>query len=416
MISFEMKQCWKLCSTLVFVALSANAHAQAASIDRVLREALTTNPNVKAARGGVQAAGHELDGAKWARFPTLSTEVQTQTGSPQTTARVEQPLWTGGRITGQINAADAKKVIAEADLSKAEMDVLQQTANAFFEVIRHEARLRIATDNENEHERLLNAIRRRVEAEVSPQTDETQAAARKYQATNERLSAQRQVADARSTLLQLVGRPVGALAFPVRVNLKERDDDSLLEAARAFSPQRRRLEAQLASAEADIELARAQLMPRLVAGYQHHFNDTPLQTNDNRAYVALQYQTGAGLSSLAAIEATMARKYSALDALEAYDRQLAQQVRSTWAEVLALSQQLSPVRNLQADSRSLVESYLRQFQVGRKSWLDVLNAQREKAQAEYNLADIEAPLLSAKVRLLALAGDLTPNTLEQLHD
>jgi adhesin transport system outer membrane protein len=71
------------------------------------------------------------------------------------------------------------------------------------------------------------------------------------------------------------------------------------------------------------------------------------------------------------------------------------------------------MRDLLIGAEEIVASYLRQFQVGRKNWLDVLNAQREKAQAEYSFSDLEYPLMLSNVRLLLLAGrwDLTTSIL-----
>jgi adhesin transport system outer membrane protein len=110
----------------------------------------------------------------------------------------------------------------------------------------------------------------------------------------------------------------------------------------------------------------------------------------------------------------MSKKTAAVEAIEAHDRRLMQSVRSSWAESLALKEQVEPVRNLLVGSKEIVASYLRQFQVGRKTWLDVLNAQREKAQAEYSFCEIEYPLILSNVKLLLLAGrwDLTTSILE----
>jgi len=402
---------------LALLCVGSPAHAQPAlSLELTLREAVQNHPAVKAGRNAVDAATYDLDGAKWGRFPSLSTEVQSRQEGRQTVARIEQPLWTGGRITGQIDAAMARKDVAQEDLARTEQEVLLQTVAAFYEVLRTAERLKIAQLNEREHGYLLEAIQRRVASEISPQTDQTQAAARRNQAINERLTAERQLAAARSNLEQLLGRPAPSLVSPATINLKGLNEAALLQAALAYSPQRKRLLAQVLSADADIELARAQLMPRLVVGYQSQLTSIEGQQNDGRVYFALQVQTGAGLSGLTAVDAAIARKQAAIDGIESHDRQLAQLVQNTWAEQAALSQQREPVRNLRADSENLVESYIRQFQVGRKTWLDVLNAQREKAQAEYSLADIEAPLLSARVRLLALAGELTIATLGRLYE
>jgi adhesin transport system outer membrane protein len=132
-------------------------------------------------------------------------------------------------------------------------------------------------------------------------------------------------------------------------------------------------------------------------------------------YLALQMQTGAGLSSLSAVDAALARRQAAQDAIETLERSLAQQVRSLWAERQSVRQQVGPVQALLSGADEIVASYLRQFQVGRKNWLDVLNAVREKTQAQYALADLESPLLLAEIRLLLLAGLMNAQNLTAHH-
>jgi adhesin transport system outer membrane protein len=121
-------------------------------------------------------------------------------------------------------------------------------------------------------------------------------------------------------------------------------------------------------------------------------------------------QTGAGLSGISNVQVAISRKLAAQDAIVAHERQLTQTVRSTWSESVAMAEQLAPVRALLAGSDEIVASYLRQFQVARKSWLDVLNAQREKTQAYNALSDIEYPLMLAQVKLLLLAGQLNASS------
>jgi hypothetical protein len=52
--------------------------------------------------------------------------------------------------------------------------------------------------------------------------------------------------------------------------------------------------------------------------------------------------------------------------------------------------------------------------VGRKSWLDVLNAQREAVQALYSLADVESQALSGALRVRLVTGALSADTLDSL--
>jgi len=385
------------------VAATASPAGQI-SLNAVLREAVTQHPDIRARRDDQQAAVDRLDAARWGRFPGLSAEVETRSGGPQSVFRVEQPLWNGGRISSQIDVSQAELSVAGATLSETQLDILQRSAGAFFDILRLESRLKTALANEAEHLRLVEIIQRRVAAEVSPFTDETQAAARWRQATTERIQTIRQIDTARLLLAQLVGKPVAELMPPVRINMGRWSEVTLLEAAMRVSPERQRLVAQVDAAEAQIGLAKSQIMPSLVAGYQSRLGTVPFGEERNRVYVAVQVQTGGGLSSLANVRAAVSRKTAAVDAIEAHDRRLTQSVRTSWTESQALMAQLEPVRNLLLGSEQIVASYLRQFQVGRKNWLDVLNAQREKTQAEYSFSDLEYPLMLSSVRLLLLAG------------
>jgi outer membrane protein TolC len=49
--------------------------------------------------------------------------------------------------------------------------------------------------------------------------------------------------------------------------------------------------------------------------------------------------------------------------------------------------------------------------VGRKNWIELLNAQRELAQARYALADTEWGVLRSHFRLQIATGDLRAATL-----
>ena len=51
-------------------------------------------------------------------------------------------------------------------------------------------------------------------------------------------------------------------------------------------------------------------------------------------------------------------------------------------------------------SGDISASYDRQYLVGRKSWLDLMNAVRERVQTKVQLADAEASLIGSSRRLL----------------
>lgn len=404
------------CTWALLLTPAAGFAEPAQGLPELLQRAAAQHPSVRARLNERAAAEFDLQAAAWGRYPSLATELQTERGTTQAIARIEQPVWTGGRLSGQTQRAAAQRDAAEAALDEARLQALLDTASAFFELQRLEARLRAAELNEAEHQRLLATMGRRVQAGVSPAADETQAATRWRQAINERWQTQRQRDNTRLQLAQLVGQEVGPLTRPRPVRLDGPTEQALIEAALRHAPGRKRLQADIEAAEADLVVIRSQRLPQVVVGYQSHLGQRPSGDSRGRAYLAVQMQTGAGLSGLATTAAAVARQAALRDALDQAERDLVQQVRSRWADVQALGSQLAPVQALLSDTGDVVSSYLRQFQVGRKSWLDVLNAQREKTQAQYTLADIEFPLQLARLQLLVLSGALTADNLHTLHD
>lgn len=402
----------------------ANAEQGAVLLD-VLQKALADHPVIKARQGDVSAARFDLDGAKWGRFPSLTVSAQANQSSntpnsveDQRTARLEQPIWAGGRISSTIDLAGAQLSSADATLLGTQQEVLQQTATTFFEVLRLEARLQAARENTTEHLRLVDLIRRRVDLEASPESDRTVAESRAQLAKSEEIAINRQLESLRLQLDQLVGTTVGPLRRPPSIKLRDYpNEEAAIAAAMEFSPTRRAGLAQAEAAAAEVGVAKSRNWPNLVAGFQQVWQTVNgVEFSDGQGFVGLQFQPGAGLSSLSAARAAESRRQAAVDNIVSADRQTIASVSAAMSDMANYRAQLEPARITVRGTEEVVESYLRQYQIGRKGWLDVLNAQREKSQAKAALSDVEYSLEASKLRFMLLTGDITPATLRNIHD
>jgi adhesin transport system outer membrane protein len=67
-------------------------------------------------------------------------------------------------------------------------------------------------------------------------------------------------------------------------------------------------------------------------------------------------------------------------------------------------------------TEDVVASYLRQYQIGKKNWLDVLNALRESAQAHYSAVDVASSTQSLQLRLMLLTTPMNSSAFAQIHD
>ena len=398
--------------------LSGNA-AQPVTLIDLFKEGLAEQPAIKARRSQASAAEFDLQGGKWGRFPSISGNASStsQDNDPRS-LRIEQPLWTGGRITGQIDLAQARLNQAQSNLSQTQQDVMLQLSTAYFEILRFEERLTAAKLNTEEHQRLLDLIKRRVGSEVSPESDSVLAESRVQLAKTEEIQIARQLATLKHNLAQLIGRPISAVA-PANKPITYRDyktPDEALEAALKFSPlvESARFEADVAAAE--IDLAKSRTLPSLVAGYEYTWIDPTVGESQGVSFVALQYQPGAGLSAVTGAKAAEFRRQAAIDNIIAVERQLRSQLQAALSDYAAFGDQLAPTTALLKGTTEVMNSYMRQYQIGRKGWLDVLNAQREKTQALFAVADIKSSVELAKVRVMLLTGDLRPENYLSIYD
>jgi adhesin transport system outer membrane protein len=378
--------------------------------------AATHHPSVKAKLADVQAAQADVQTAKWSRYPTVSTEATAAGGRPQAALLVQQPLWAGGKIDAQNRLAQAQLTLAEAGLQETRTGLMQQVGQQFFEVLRWQQRLAVAHRTEEEHRKLLELIQRRVVAEISPLTDQVLASARYQQAVSERIQFGRALQTAQLSLQQLLGEPHTGLKAPSRIALPKQDEGSAIEASKTHSAELLRWRTQQEVAQAQIDMAQAGLYPTIALAHRQNLGSQENSTQPSRTYLSLQFSPGPGLSARSAAAAARSRLENSLQNTVVFERQLEQQVRTALSEIDALAQQVEPARLLVTATEDVVASYLRQYQIGKKNWLDVLNALRESAQAHYSAVDVASSTQSLQLRLLLLTSPMSTPALAQIHD
>lgn len=385
------------------------AHAEAPlTFERTLNAALASHPTILGKRSARDAASADKEGAEWARYPTPSIEATS--GSDGRAAanlvRIDQPLWAGGRIDAGIEAAGSRFDAADAGLDETTLEVSLRVITAYLEALRQKAREDHAASGVQQHEKLLAMIRRRVTQEVSSQTDQRLAESRLYQTKNEFSLVSQSLRNALTQLAQLSGRPVREVSWQ---DLDEQGVpatlDAALESALAASPTLRRLRHEEEAATAEIDQRRSAYMPQVALRFERS-SGGGLAT-DSRALVVLTAQPGAGLSAASGVDAAIARREAARQARDAAERDLRERIAVDWDEWTATRSRLETARLSSFMSSEVFASYERQYVIGRKSWIDVLNAVREATQAQFAAEDARAQSIAAGLRLRAQAGTLT---------
>ncbi len=390
------------------LSLAANTWADTLTFDQALQATLSSHPLVEGRRSAQAAAKAEQEGAEWQRYPTPSVEANTDSGGQNASVfRLDQPVWSGGRITAGIDAAVSRLDAANAAISETRQELALRVNAASSEALRLRARQIHAQASVGEHEKLLAMIRRRVLQEVSPIADQRLAESRLYSTVNELSVTVQGVQNALTQLGQLTGQTVTDIE-PTSFSNAARPDGlpadmaQAIERALAHSPVLRRLGFEAKAADADIDSKRSAYMPQLTV----RLESSQGSVSDNRLMLVLQAQPGAGLSARSGVNAALARREASRQAEAAARRDIRQQVTLDWNEWTAARARVDNAEQVRTTSAEVSESYARQYTAGRKTWLDVLNAVREATQAELTLADAKSQMQAAVLRLKVQTGEL----------
>lgn len=378
----------------------------------LVERALATHPTAEAARAEVDAVRSELSASRWARFPGVMVESFADPrsgGDVSTVLSVEQPLWTGGRIGASVRQSRSRLDAALATLDEIRLDLAQRTVLAYVDVLRLRRRARILEESLQEHRKLVESMRRRVQQEISPASDLQLAESRASQTEIEALQTQAEAEMALLRLRELTGDDSLEVAAQLDYRTLPEQQSSpadLLRAALDFNPRARRVTAEADIAHAEVALRRSELLPQLGVRYQHYLSGDS-RPDDQLGFV-VRVQADGGLSRVAAINAAKQRERAAALAIDTANREQQQVVLAALTDNVAARRRAQAGRDAALAAKSVTDSFLRQFAAGRRTWPEVLNSVRETVSAELTQIDAEAGAIISSIRLLLLSGQWQP--------
>jgi adhesin transport system outer membrane protein len=377
----------------------------------LVERALATHPSAGAARAEVAAARSELSASRWSLFPGVSVESfadSRKDGDFSTAVSVEQPLWTGGRISAGIRQSSSRLDAALASLDEVCLDLAQRTVQAYVDVQRLRRRARILEDSLDEHRKLVDSMQRRVAQEISPASDLQLAQSRTRQTEIDALQTEAEADVALLRLKALTGND--ELQVAALLDYREREYEGspadMLRAALDFDPRTRRVVAEAAIAGAEVSLRKSELMPQVGLRYQHYLGGK--DALDDQLGLVFRIQADGGLSRVSAINAAKQREHAAALAVDTAARDQRQTVLSALTDNSAARRRALAGRDATLAAKSVTDSFLRQFAAGRRTWPEVLNSVRETVTAELTQIDAEAGAVASYVRLLLLSGQWRP--------
>ncbi|PIB92689.1 TolC family outer membrane protein [Caulobacter sp. FWC2] len=420
------------CASLLAGAFSA-AHAD--TLADAIALAYQTNPTLQQQRASARITDEGVVQAKSGFRPTVGAALDVTganvnpAGSGSTvkssgssaTVSVTQPLYTGGRASATLSAAEADVLSARESLRSVEQNVLVNVVQAYVDVRRDQERLRIAKENVAVLQRQLDESNARFDVGEITRTDVAQSQARLAAAKAGLSGAQAQLEVSRAGYAAVVGQTAGDLApEPTLAGLLPASVDQAFEAAQTTNPGVTSAKYNEESAAARVAVAKAGYRPTISAragigfdagrtsGVGSQFDD---YSRTISGAVTASVPIFAGGLTTSQVRAATERENAARSATESARRTAIQQVSNAWSNLLASRAQLGSNEEQVRATRIAFEGVRQEQQVGLRTTLDVLNAQLELSNAELALVSARRDEYVASAVVLQAMGQLDVNKL-----
>lgn len=391
---------------LLYVGISS-----AGDLPTALKLAIGKHPTVTAKLEELKSLGFDINSAEAGRYPSLSVQGQAMSNDQtQVVARLQQPLWAGGRIDGGINLAEMKLRSAQASLLQIRRQLMEDTSAVYAELLGAMQKLRTAELNVKEHEKLLALISRRQVGSFASEADVRLARSRLTQAQAQQEQLRGVVEKAQSDLQALTQEPLTGVSDVEDGMLQLSDPVIIMKEAETNSPtvQQRMIDVEVSRIQAD--LRGADMMPTLSAVLERDLylaNKNGSVPQDTRVGLAVSGTVeGVGLAGFGRLKSAAALIEAAKKGVETARNELRRRTAGLISDRKMYGRVMESNNLLVVATQETLDSFMRQYDAGRKSWVDVLNAQKELADARQALEQTKSSRMEYSLRLGVVTGRL----------
>ena len=325
--------------------------------------------------------------------------------------KITQMLFDGFFTKNEVARQKATLRAASYRVLAAGEDVGLRATQTYLDVLRRREQVELAKDNLAAHQRIFDQIRMRSDRGVGRVADTDQAAGRLALAKANLEAVMGNLRDAEIAYVRVVGEMPTELDAPTPpADQMPADLPTLVDQARLTHPT-------LASAVADIdatvaqhEQARSNDFPRfdLELGASHNSNiDGVSQADEDLiAMVRMNYNIYRGGADLARKRSTAYKIQQAKDIRNRAEDQVIEEAGLSWNDYLTAQARLDLLRQHANSANAARTAYQKQFNIGQRTLLDLLDTENERFVAESNYIDGKYRVIYATYRIVASEGRL----------
>ena len=419
--------------------LLACASAQGADLITVYREAARTNPQLAAAAASLQAVHERRPQAIAGLLPSIDAsgaierqrlkDLNQSAPADNVTNKLAsldlvQPLFRYDRWI-QLEQSDSEIARAEAEYAAAQQELMVQVAERYFNVLDAQDNLEFTEAEKSAIGRQLEQATQRFEVGLIAITDVKAAQARYDLSVSAEIRALSQLVEAKDALREIAGEFYDELALlKPDLELLRPNPDS----AEAWIERAREQNLGVLAAQAGAETARQQIRLQRAGHYptldlnantsyvERNFGGVvPQERNDSSVGLLLNIPLYEGGSVNSRTREAQSRFHEAQQLLQQQQRAAELETRNAFRGIRTDIAQVKALAESLSSTEIAVEAEEAGFEVGTRTIVDVLNAQRENFLARLNYARARYLYVVDQLRLKKAAGILSEDDLQEVN-
>lgn len=404
--------------------------ADTVTVDSAVRRALAENPTIRGAEQQASAAAASVREARSGWFPRVQGQASYRrlsdnvdytvdlpsgpglderrvTFAPAILDRysvqgsVEQPIFTGFRVSNKVDAAHAQTRARRAQVEVTRQQVAFDTRRAYWRLYRAQTQARAADESLRLLERRLTDVKNRHKVGQATQADVLRVKARRDRVRAERIQVRNEVKSARRALNDQMDRPLDApvvLADSVTLGPPPSDRSAQVGRAKEQRPDLRALRQIVQARGAALAVEQSGWYPQvsLTGSYLYARPNERLFPPEDRfqgtweAGVTLSWSLSVGGQTDAAADRARARwqqaRYELQDRRQAVTAEVKNQVEAVGQARAAVRAAQTSLQSAQAAHRAVQSRFEEEMVVVS----DLLDAERALRDARTQLADAQA--------------------------
>ena len=380
------------------------------NFEDLISKAINHHPSIQMSQEAFKMSEEELNSAKWQYFPTPSVDFSNSTKNDQVVAKLEQPIWTGGKLDSQYDIALSNKAESGYTLEESKYKLVERILNliqAYSQGKSAEISLKEGYDRLSGFQDMID---RRVESGISSQSDKILLNSRLIQIKSDLVNAKSKKTLALKQLSLLIGENIENINFTLdKYNFDNNQSNLLIDDMTKFHPTLKKMDEQLKNSIIKISKEESALYPTISLVAEHKSGDVYTENtteSDNAIYLSLKATTGAGLSLFSNVEKAKLNTKRVKSEKDTKEQELIDAFVIDYNNMILAKEKLINLKQNLELSLELFESYKRLFIAGKKQWLDLVNSSKEIMDISVSYRDTKELYTILKYKIALQTGQI----------